>query len=124
MKTGRITSQWPYSLTTQTRAPEPLGGVEHRERRRRRAPDKTGHVAARGPEALGVVVEVRQIDQRQVGPFAREPRQRTGDPARARESGVWPPEGEERELAELGFEAFGEASGGPVMPKTLLPSAP
>ena len=66
---GRETSQWPYSLTTQTRAPaspaaSSSGAHASSSSRTRRGMSRSGRT-----EALRVVVEMRQIDQCQVGPF-------------------------------------------------------
>ena len=64
--------------------------------------DKPRQVRARGTEPLGVVVEVRQVDERQVGPLARQHRGgRSGDPVGRRQAGGGPPEGAERERTQL-----------------------
>ena len=104
--TGRDTSQWPYSLTTQTRAPTAAAASSSGAQASSSSPTSRGHVAAGGPEPLRVVVEVRQVDERQVGPLvAQHVGGRGGDPLRARQPGHRPPEGGERERAELAASA-------------------
>ena len=71
--------------------------------------DEPGHVAARGAEPLGVVIEVRQVDERQVGPLGLEHRgRRTGDPLGAGQPGARAPEGVEREAAERRLQPLAE----------------
>ena len=79
-----------------------------------------------GPESLRVVVEVRQVDQRQLGPLALEDLGgASGDPLAcraARHSGpqnVW-----NGKRPRSRSSRSHSPSGVPVMPKTLLPSAP
>ena len=70
--TGRATGVIPYSDSTTTTAPDGDAGVQQRgehavqlgRRRRGLAPGRA--------EALQVVVEVRQVDQHQVGPVLGE----------------------------------------------------
>ena len=101
------------------------GGVEQRCAGVVEFADEPGHVAARRAEPLRVVVEVRQVDERQVGPLRVEHLGRAaGDPVGAGEAGARSPEGAERELAELAIRADRSSpSGVPAMPNALLPSA-
>ena len=68
---------------------------------------------ARRAEPLGVVVEVGQVDERQVGPLASRHvgRGAPGDPVGARQAGGRSPEGAERERAEVALEPVGQALG-------------
>ena len=62
---------------------------------------RTGGLGRFGPEALEVVVEVRQVGQEQVEPLGVEqPPGRLRDPARRRDPGARAPVREERELAQ------------------------
>ena len=89
--TTRSTSQWPYSLTTQTRAPRGSGLVEQGSAGVVQFLDQTRQVGAGGTETLGVVVEVGQVDQREVGPFvAKDRSRRSGDPGGAGQAGTGP----------------------------------
>ena len=120
-RTGRETSQWPYSLTTQTRAPVARAWSSSGAQASSSSPDEPGEVGAGGAEPLGVVVEVREVDERQVGPLvAEDARGAPGDPGGAGEPGGRAPEGVERELAQLGFEPVGQALGRPGDPERLV----
>ncbi len=98
---GRFTSTWPYSLTTQTRAPTARAASSSGAQASSSSRTSRAMSQPRRAEPLRVVVEVRQVDQRQVGPLAiaaprraqRAIHSRAGQP-RAR-----PPEGVERETA-------------------------
>ena len=84
------------------------------------------HVAAGRPESLGIVIEMRQIDERQVGPFAVEDIGRgPGDPLRCKAGPRPAPRRCGRETCPVRVSSRSvRPSGVPVMPKTLLPSAP
>ena len=126
MRTGGDTSQWPYSLTTQTPLPCVLAAVEQGGAGGVELADEPGHVAARGAEALGVVVEVGQVDERQVGPLAiagpRRPRGRSTRCTAARRPA---PRrcGTGTGRGRVSSRSV-RPSGVPVMPNALLPSAP
>ncbi len=63
--------------------------------------DKTGHIAARWTVALGVVIEVRQVNQREIGTIAIQNLGcRAGDPLGARKARARPPERMKGELAQ------------------------
>ena len=81
----------PRPRACSTSSPAHLVELARRGRRLRRA----------GPEALVVVVEVREVDHQQVEVLRveQQPR-RGGDPARRRDARRRPPVREERELAE------------------------
>ena len=106
--------------------PDGSGGVEQRGAGVVQLADQPGHVAAGRAEPLGVVVEVRQVDQRQVGPLRfAAPRPTRGRSSRCR--------GARRPVPRRCGTGSGPGrassrsqspSGVPVMPKTLLPSAP
>ncbi len=86
------------------------GGVDQRGAGVVQLADQPGHVAARRPEALGIVIEVRQVDQRQVGPLGLQHLGRCpGDPLRAGQPAARAPEGVEREGAQAVFQSFAEA---------------
>ena len=76
---GRLTSTWPYSLTTHTRAPTCLAASSNGATGVVQLADEARHVAAGGTESLGVVIEVRQVDQASArAALARGPRRRSG----------------------------------------------
>ena len=52
-RTGRVTSQWPYSLTTQTRAPTASGPVEQRGTGGVELADEPGMSQPEGPKRWG-----------------------------------------------------------------------
>ena len=75
--------------------------------------DEPRHVGARYAEPLGIVVEVRQVHQREVGTLRLENLRRgLADPLRARKAGSGSPKCTKGKRAELGFETGGKSVGG------------
>ncbi len=89
--------------------PDLLGGIEDRGTGIVQLAHETGHVATGWAETLRVVIQVRQVNQAQLGPISLENLGRAaGDPLRAGEAGTRSPEGVEREAAEVALEPLAQ----------------
>ena len=94
-----IFADHPYTRADSAR------GVEQRSASVIQFAGQTGHIAARGAEALRIVIQVRQIDERQIGPFALQYLGGAArDPLRAGQSRHRTPERGKGKRTEFAFE--------------------
>ena len=94
-----IFADHPYTRADSAR------GVEHWSASVIQFAGETGHIAARGAEALRIVIQVRQIDKRQIGPFALQYLGSAArDPLRAGQSRHRTPERGKGKRTEFAFE--------------------
>ena len=100
----------PYSDSTTTSASVRRAASISSPQTSSTAATSRAMAGSRRPEALQVVVEVRQVDERQRRPLLPEDAQRAAtDPARRLDVGGRPPEAEQRKLAELAVELVAQA---------------
>src|SRR5262249_30674763 len=89
-----------------------LGGIEHRGAGVVQLADEPGHVAAGGSESLWVVIEVRHVQERQLGALVLDDLGgASSDPLRAGKSGTGAPKRVEWELSQRALEPVAQSFG-------------